>query len=255
MLPEVELLDSVIAIVRAAGALVMAVYATEFAVASKPDASPVTAADRRAGALLEAELARIAPGVPVICEESAGSGGVPPVADRFWLVDPLDGTREFIARNGEFTVNVALVVRGEPQLGVVFAPAVGRLFAGVTGAGAFEEVAQRRVRLACRRVPDAGLTVVSSRTHGDAAALAAFLAGRPVAAQLGVGSSLKFCLVASGAADLYPRFGPTMEWDTAAGDAVLRAAGGRVGCLDGSALRYGKRGFVNPPFVATGGAA
>jgi 3'(2'), 5'-bisphosphate nucleotidase len=255
MLPEVELLDRVIAIVRAAGALVMAVYATEFKVASKPDASPVTEADHRAGALLEAELARIAPAVPVVCEEPAGDGHVPRVGERFWLVDPLDGTREFIARNGEFTINVALVAGGEPLLGVVLAPAAGRLFAGAAGVGAFEEVAERRTRLACRRAPDVGLTVVSSRAHGDREALAAFLAGRAIAAELAVGSSLKFCMLAGGVADLYPRFGRTMEWDTAAGHAVLRFAGGRVSCLDGSELRYGKHGFVNPPFVASGGAA
>jgi 3'(2'), 5'-bisphosphate nucleotidase len=253
MLPELECLDRVIPIARAAGAIVMEVYATAFAVSGKLDDSPVTEADRRAEVLLEAALARIVPGLPIVSEEAAGNGPVPAVAERFWLVDPLDGTREFIARNGEFTVNIALVERGHAQLGVVLAPATGRLFAAVVGAGAFvEDQAGRRTPLACRRVPAAGLTVVSSRSHGDDAALDAYLAGRVVAARKGVGSSLKFCLVAGGEADLYPRFGRTMEWDTAAGHAVLSAAGGRVEGLDGVELCYGKPGLVNGPFVATG---
>jgi 3'(2'), 5'-bisphosphate nucleotidase len=253
MLPELEWLDRIVPIARAAGALVMEVYATDFAVAGKADDSPVTEADRRAEALLEAALARIAPECPVISEEAACAGQVPALAERFWLVDPLDGTREFIARNGEFTVNVALVERGEAVLGVVLAPAQGRLFAGAVGAGAFvEDASGQRTPLACRRVPEAGLTVVSSRSHGDREALDAYLAGRVVAARVNVGSSLKFCLVAGGDADLYPRFGRTMEWDTAAGHAVLRAAGGRVAGLDGAELRYGKPGLVNPPFAATG---
>jgi 3'(2'), 5'-bisphosphate nucleotidase len=253
MLPELEWLDRVIPIARAAGAIVTEVYATDFVVSGKHDASPVTEADRRAEVLIGAALARIAPGLPIASEESAGSEPLPAGAQRFWLVDPLDGTREFIARNGEFTVNIALVERGHARLGVVLAPATGRLFAGVVGAGAFvEDPAGGRTPLACRRVPDAGLTVVSSRSHGDGAALDAYLAGRVVAARVGIGSSLKFCLVAGGEADLYPRFGRTMEWDTAAGHAVLSAAGGRVAGLDGVELHYGKPGLVNPPFVATG---
>jgi 3'(2'), 5'-bisphosphate nucleotidase len=253
MLPELEWLDRVIPIAHAAGAIVMEVYATAFAVSGKLDDSPVTEADQRAEVLLEAALARIAPGLPIVSEEAAGSGRVAAVAERFWLVDPLDGTREFVARNGEFTVNIALVAHGHPLLGVVLAPATGRLFAGVVGAGAFvQDQAGGRTPLSCRRVPDAGLTVVSSRSHGDDAALDAYLAGRVVAARVGVGSSLKFCLVAGGEADLYPRFGRTMEWDTAAGHAVLSAAGGRVAGLDGVELGYGKPGLVNPPFVASG---
>ncbi len=253
MLPELQWLDRVVPIARAAGALVMEIYATDFAVAGKQDDSPVTEADRRAEGLLEAALARIAPGFPIVSEEAVCGGQVPVLAERFWLVDPLDGTREFIARNGEFTVNVALVERGQAVLGVVLAPAQGRLFAGAVGAGAFvEDASGRRTPLACRRVPEAGLTVVSSRSHGDREALDAYLAGRMVAARVNVGSSLKFCLVAAGEADLYPRFGRTMEWDTAAGHAVLRAAGGRVAGLDGAELCYGKPGLVNPPFAATG---
>ena len=172
---------------------------------------------------------------------------------RFWLVDPLDGTKEFLKRNGEFTVNIALIERGTPVLGVVLAPASGRLFAGAAGAGAFvEDESGRRMTIVCRRVPAAGLTVVSSRSHGDVEALNAYLAGRIVASHVTAGSSLKFCLVAGGEADLYPRFGRTMEWDTAAGHAILRAAGGRVTDLNGAELRYGKPDFANPHFVAMG---
>jgi 3'(2'), 5'-bisphosphate nucleotidase len=215
----------------------------------------VTDADHHAEASIEAALPGIAPGIPIVSEEAACAGRIPAVEDRFWLVDPLDGTREFIDRNGEFTVNIALIEHRTPVLGVVLAPASGRLFAGVVGTGAFvEDQSGRRSAVACRGVPAAGLTVVSSRLHGDIQALDAFLAGRVVGSHIHAGSSLKFCLVAGGEADLYPRFGRTMEWDTAAGHAVLRAAGGRVCVLGGDELVYGKPGFVNPPFVATGSA-
>ena len=253
MLPELDLLDRIIPIARAAGTIVMEVYATEFKVEGKGDASPVTEADHRAEALVLPALARITPGLQVVSEEAASAGRIPVVAERFWLVDPLDGTREFVNRNGEFTVNIALVERDTPVLGVVLAPASGRLFAGAAGAGAFvEDESGRRQAITCRRIPATGLTVVSSRSHGDLAALDAFLTGRVVASHVTAGSSLKFCLVAGGQADLYPRFGRTMEWDTAAGHAILRAAGGRVTDLNGAELRYGKPDFANPHFVAMG---
>jgi len=253
MLPELDLLDRIIPIARAAGTIVMEVYATEFKVEGKGDASPVTEADHRAEALVLPALARITPGLQVVSEEAASAGRIPVVAERFWLVDPLDGTREFVNRNGEFTVNIALVERDTPVLGVVLAPASGRLFAGAADAGAFvEDESGRRQAITCRRIPATGLTVVSSRSHGDLAALDAFLTGRVVASHVTAGSSLKFCLVAGGQADLYPRFGRTMEWDTAAGHAVLRAAGGCVTDLNGAELRYGKPDFANPHFVAMG---
>ena len=249
-----QLLESVIGIVRAAGELVMAVYATDFDIRCKGDASPVTEADERAEALIQAALGRLAPAIPVVAEEEAAAGHVPAIGACFWLVDPLDGTREFIGRNGEFTVNIALIEHGEPVLGVVLAPALGRLFAGLVGQGAFEvEPDGRRLPLRCRSVPPQGLTVVSSRSHGDEAAMKAFLSGRKVAAIATAGSSLKLCLVAAGEADLYPRLGRTMEWDIAAGHAVLAAAGGGVADLAGRPLRYGKPGFENPHFVASGG--
>lgn len=246
------LLESLLPLIRSAGEVVMEVYATDFAVHGKGDASPVTEADQRAEALILTGLAALLPDVPVVAEESVAAGVVPDVGERFWLVDPLDGTREFISRNGEFTVNIALVEAGRPVLGVVFAPALGRLFGGVLGEGAFVEDARGRQAIACRRPPDEGMTVVASRSHGDAAALEAFLAGRKVDKLISAGSSLKLCLVATGEADVYPRLGRTMEWDIAAGHAVLSAAGGRIETVDGRALTYGKAGFDNPHFVAWG---
>ncbi len=256
-----ELLEALAGLARRAGARVMAVYATDFAVRGKGDASPVTEADERAETLILAGLAALTPAVPVVAEESVAAGRVPDVSSgRFWLVDPLDGTREFVGRNGEFTVNIALIEHGLPVLGVVFAPALGgpagRLYAGAAGVGAWLEDAQGRRAITCRAVPAEGLTVVASRSHGDAQALQDFLAGRKVARLVNAGSSLKLCLIAAGEADLYPRHGRTMEWDIAAGHAVLAAAGGQVLALPGERpLAYGKAGFENPHFFATGLAA
>ena len=230
----------------------MGVYASNFSVRDKADASPVTAADEQAEALILDALRVLTPGTPIVSEEASAAGRTPTVADCFWLVDPLDGTKEFIHRNGEFTVNIALIEEARPVLGVVLAPALSRLFSGISGHGATITEQDRRRPIACRSVPEEGLTVISSRSHGDPAALAQFLKGRAVAASKNAGSSLKFCLLAAGEADLYPRLGRTMEWDTAAGDAVLRAAGGRVVTMNGQLLRYGKAGFENPHFVAEG---
>lgn len=248
-----QLLRSIEAICRRAGAAVMAVYDSDFEVRGKADASPVTAADEGAEAIITAALAALTPDVPVVAEEAVAGGLMPDIAGgRFWLVDPLDGTKEFISRNGEFTVNIALIEGGVPVLGVVFAPALGRLYAGGMGLGAWVEDADGRRPIRCRSVPDEGLSVVASRSHGDAAELGAFLAGRKVAALVNAGSSLKLCLVAAGHADLYPRLGRTMEWDIAAGDAVLRAAGGLVRHVGSDEpLRYGKPGLDNPHFYAS----
>lgn len=247
-----ELLDQIIAVGRSAGTVILEIYASDFDVTRKTDNSPCTAADEKAEAIILRALANIAPSIPVISEEAASAGHIPDVAESFWLVDPLDGTKEFISRNGEFTVNIALIENHQPVLGVVFAPALDRLFAGAVGLGAFVEDSGVRRTIRCREVPEEGLTVVASRSHGDAAALDAFLDGRRVAALTSAGSSLKLCLVASGEADLYPRLGRTMEWDIAAGHAVLRAAGGNVKTLEGDELRYGKKGLDNPHFVAEG---
>ncbi|KAA3652570.1 MAG: 3'(2'),5'-bisphosphate nucleotidase [Proteobacteria bacterium] len=255
MLDRPALLDRLLPIVRDAGEVIMSIYRTDFSVRGKADQSPVTEADERAEALILPALAALLPGTPIVAEEAVAAGKVPSVAERFWLVDPLDGTKEFISRNGEFTVNIALVENDQPTLGVVLAPALGRLFAGTVGHGAFVEDADCRRPIAVRTVPEAGLTVVASRSHGDAAALDAFLAGRKVAELRGAGSSLKICLIAAGEADLYPRLGRTMEWDIAAGHAVLAAAGGQLTEIDGAPLRYGKPDFANPHFVAAGMAS
>ena len=250
--PQQQLLDQIIDVARAAGAEILKIYATDFSVRGKEDASPVTEADEKAEAVILAGLAKVAPDIPVISEEAAAAGHIPKVDQRFWLVDPLDGTKEFISRNGEFTVNIALIEHGQPVLGVVLAPALDRLFGGIAGEGAFVVDKGTRRDIRCRKVPADGLTVVSSRSHGDAAALDAFLAGRKVASSTNAGSSLKLCLVAAGEADLYPRLGRTMEWDIAAGHAVVRAAGGHVRTLEGKELGYGKPGLDNPHFVTSG---
>jgi len=246
------LLEDLLPLAREAGKIIMEVYATDFAVRGKADRSPVTEADEKAEAVILSGLVQLTPEIPIVSEEAAAEGRIPVVGETFWLVDPLDGTREFVNRNGEFTVNIALIDDGVPVAGVVFAPAPGELYAGSIGAGAFVEDIGGRRAIACALVSDRALVVVSSRSHGDAEQLEQFLAGRSVASSITVGSSLKFCLLACGKADLYPRLGRTMEWDTAAGHAVLLAAGGRVTDLAGQALRYGKPDFVNPHFVASG---
>ena len=251
-LPLQSLLDAVTPIIREAGGLVMRIYATDFHVEIKDDASPVTLADQCAEKVIFEGLRKLTPGIPIVGEEAASAGDIPDVSNRFWLVDPIDGTKEFVSRNGEFTVNIALIDHGVPVLGMVLAPALARLFGGAAGLGAWVEEGGVRQPIAVRAVPAEGLTVVGSRHHGDTAAVTALLAGRRIAAHRTVGSSLKLCLVAEGAADVYPRFGRTMEWDTAAGDAVLRAAGGSLLTLDGRVLGYGKSGFENPDFAAWG---
>lgn len=241
-------------IVRDAGQCVMEVYATDFEVSGKSDNSPVTLADRKADDLIVARLKTLTPDIFIVSEESTEAGQRPADGAPFWLVDPLDGTKEFINRNGEFTVNIALIENGQPVLGVVLAPALGRLFSGIAGVGAWleDEGGAREIR--CRVPPAEGLTVVASRSHGDAAALDAYLAGRKVADLRNAGSSLKICLVAAGEADVYPRLGRTMEWDIAAGHAVLVAAGGRIEQVDGVPFTYGKPDFANPHFAAWGAA-
>ena len=239
-------------IMLAAGAEIMRIYATDFAVETKGDSSPVTEADQKAEAIILTGLKHIAPGIPVIAEEEAAAGRFPTTAGTFFLVDPLDGTKEFISKNGEFTVNIALIDNGEPVLGVVLAPALERLFAGARDCGAFIEQAGQRQAIHCRAVAEEGMDVVASRSHGDAEALDAFLDGRKVRSLKSAGSSLKICLVAAGEADLYPRLGRTMEWDIAAGHAVLVAAGGQIRTLAGEVLRYGKPGLDNPHFYAQG---
>jgi 3'(2'), 5'-bisphosphate nucleotidase len=254
-----DILQPLIYTALRAGGAIMAVYATDFSVRDKVDASPVTAADEAAEKIILADLANIAPGVPVIAEESVSAGKVPAVAERFFLVDPLDGTREFVARRDEFTVNIALIENGEPILGVVFAPARHELYWGDVRAGRAGHIdadpdgtmPSMGSTIKARLAPAGGLTAVASRSHRTPET-DAFLANYPVVEFRSIGSSLKFCLVAAGEADLYPRLGTTMEWDTAAGHAVLVAAGGRVTGLAGEPFRYGKPGFRNGNFLAQG---
>jgi 3'(2'), 5'-bisphosphate nucleotidase len=249
-----ELLDPVRAIADRAGAVVMAHYAVGVAVRTKTDASPVTAADEAAEHLIAVALRELTPDIPVVAEEEIAAGAVPRLAgERFWLVDPLDGTKEFVKRNGEFTVNIALVDRGRPVLGVVYAPAMERLFWAAGPGSARERTPDGAMRaIAARTPPATGTVVVASRSHGDPLELSGLAGAEPVAERRIIGSSIKFCLLACGEADLYPRYGATSEWDTAAGHAVLAAAGGSVRTLDGNDLAYGKEGFRNPPFVARG---
>jgi 3'(2'), 5'-bisphosphate nucleotidase len=259
--PLLPLIDAALAGARA----VMAVYRTDFTVERKADDSPVSEADRRAEAAILERLAATHGDVPVVAEEAAAEGKIPEVARRFFLVDPLDGTKEFISRNGEFTVNVALIEDGAPVLGVVLAPALGLAYAG-SRAGAWKATtapALDAIRdwTAIRTRPAGPAPVaVASRSHSNQATEAA-LAKAHAGERRSIGSSLKFCLVAEAEADFYPRLGPTMEWDTAAGDAVLRAAGGLVVTLEGRPLVYGKksepgpRPFENPHFLALGDRA
>jgi len=246
-----------------AGEKILQIYAGDVAAAAKTDGSPVTAADTAAEAVIIAELARFAPDVPVVAEEQAAAGRVPAACRTFFLVDPLDGTKEFISKNGEFTVNIALVEDGVPVAGVVYAPALGEICAGAAGEGAraakvVDGVPGAWTPIRVRPVPEAGLDVVASRSHLTDETRA-FIERFKVNDLVSAGSSLKLCRVACGHADLYPRLGRTMEWDIAAGDAVLRAAGGMVMTLDGAPLVYGKRDqaedvdFANPWFVAAGG--
>lgn len=240
---------------RAAGAAILDIYETDFDVDAKTDASPVTEADRRGEAIILARLRALTPAIPVIAEEEVAAGRAPdPQGGPFWLVDPLDGTREFVKRNGEFTVNIALVDAGRPVLGVVHIPARDRLYAAAGPGSATLSIDGGPARpIAARRAPEDGLTVLDSRSHRNADAVAAFLADKVVRERIHAGSSLKFCLVAEGVADLYPRFGPTSEWDTAAGHALVDAAGGSVRCRDGSPLLYrGQPDFLNPFFIVRG---
>jgi 3'(2'), 5'-bisphosphate nucleotidase len=245
-------LNRLIPTVREAGALVMRIYNSDFQVDTKEDNSPVTLADQMAEDLITRALHQLTPDIPVVGEEAAAGGQVIEGAPRFWLVDPLDGTKEFIQRNGEFTVNIALIDQGRPVLGLVLLPALERLYGGAAGSGSWVEEGGQRRPVHCRAVPKEGLSVLASRSHGDEAALQAFLSGQRVARVVHAGSSLKLCLLADGLADVYPRQGRTMEWDIAAGQAVLEAAGGTVERLDGAPLGYGKPGFENPHFVAWG---
>ncbi|KAB2851717.1 MAG: 3'(2'),5'-bisphosphate nucleotidase CysQ [Hyphomicrobiaceae bacterium] len=259
-----DLTSLIVPLAIEAGEAVLRHYRNGVAVETKADLTPVTAADREAEAIILSGLARHFPAIPVVAEESVAEGRIPKAASRFFLVDPLDGTREFVARRGEFTVNIALIDNESPVFGLVYAPATGELCVARDRADARETrldpeaaridpslFAWRPMRA---RSPDPdGLVVLASRSHLDQAT--SDLIGRyKVKSLANAGSSLKFCALARGTADFYPRLGRTMEWDTAAGEAVLRAAGGSVSQIDGRPMRYGKasEGYRNPGFLAWG---
>ncbi len=246
---------AVVDIAVAAGAAIMQVYVQDFAVEQKDDRSPLTAADLAAHHLIVDGLRRLTPELPVLSEESASIAWEERrVWTRYWLVDPLDGTREFVKKNGEFTVNIALIENGETVFGVVYAPALEELHYGIRGVGAFVRDGDEDVPILSRKPASPPLRVAASRSHLDERTAAAMRRMGEVESQ-GLGSSLKFCRIAEGRMDVYPRFGPTSEWDTAAAQCVLEAAGGAVLTLDGQPLRYNhKESLLNPDFIALGDA-
>lgn len=257
-----DLLDKLCRLALDAGGVTLRHFHAETEVRRKENASPVTDADEESETLILKGLARFAHDVPVIAEEAVSAGRTPEIGERFFLVDPLDGTREFVNGRSDFTVNIGLIQAGAPVAGVIYAPARQALYFGAAGVGAFMAdcaaradafVPERARAITARYPPKDGLIAVASRSHRQPET-DAFLNTLKPAGTTSIGSSLKFCLLAAGEADIYPRHGPTMEWDTAAGDAVLRAAGGSVRCLDGAVLTYGKaeQGFRNPPFIAHG---
>lgn len=239
---------------------ILEIYDSDFDVRTKDDRSPVTDADEKAEAIIVERLKTIAPDIPIVAEEAVNAGHIPEVGERFFLVDPLDGTKEFINRNGEFTVNIGLIEQGVPVAGVVYAPAKNRLFWSEGEGRAFEASHDAHDGTVFNGTAnpirvndnaDDGYVVIASRSHRDSKT-DELLNHYKVKDMIAAGSSLKFCLVATGEADLYPRHGRTMEWDTAAGQAVLLAAGGSVTDLHGKPLLYGKKEFENPFFIARG---
>ncbi|MBM3644609.1 MAG: 3'(2'),5'-bisphosphate nucleotidase CysQ [Alphaproteobacteria bacterium] len=252
--PLPALRDACTDLARQAASEIMRIYAGDLGVRDKADRSPVTDADHAAEAVIVAGLRALTPGRPIVAEEEMAAGRVPTLdGGPFWLVDPLDGTKEFIKRNGEFTVNIALVENARPVLGIVLAPATGLIWRGAQGLGADRSSdGLSFAPMTVRPPPARGLTALASRSHAIYSDLDIWFRneGIEVAERLQIGSSLKFCLIAAGEGDIYPRFGPTNEWDTAAGQGVLEAAGGQVVDTAGVALRYGKPTFRNPHFIA-----
>ena len=244
---------------RTAAREIMRIYAGDLGERTKADKSPVTDADHAAEEIIVRGLRALTPDTPVVAEEEMAAGRVPVLnGGPFWLVDPLDGTKEFIKRNGEFTVNIALIENGRPTLGIVLAPATDTLWRGAAGLGADKsERDSAFTPIQTRPAPANGLTACASRSHAIYSDLDIWFRSNnlTVADRVQAGSSLKFCLIAEGKADIYPRFGPTNEWDTAAGQGVLEAAGGEVVTTDGRPLTYGKPGFGNPHFIARTKAA
>jgi 3'(2'), 5'-bisphosphate nucleotidase len=252
-----HMIEDLLKTVLKAGAVIMEVYSQDFEVLTKGDSSPVTLADQKGEAIIATNLARIAPHIPMVGEEAASEGNIPDISNGiFWLVDPLDGTKEFIHRRGDFTVNIGLIEDKKPMMGIVYAPDKGRIWWGIKGVGAWaadvkDDEIINRTPIKTRAIDLDDLVIVASKSHRSPE-LESWLEHYPDAEHISVGSSLKFCLLAEGKADLYPRHGLTCEWDTAAAHAVLVAAGGKVDADDGAALTYAKntKTFLNPWFMA-----
>jgi len=243
--------------VIAAGEVILEIQEKGFDVEEKGDQSPVTEADRAAEDILVKALKSHVPEAVIVAEEMAAAGIMPDtLGEEFYLIDPLDGTKEFIKGGLDFTVNIGLIKNGAPVMGIVYAPAQNRLFTGIRGVGAFEENTKtgEKKAIQTRAANNSAIDAVASKSHRDEATNA-FLEKYVIRDLKSAGSSLKFCLVAAGEADIYPRFGPTMEWDTAAGQAVLEAAGGHNVHPDGTAYQYAKSDFKNGPFIAVGDKA
>ncbi len=250
---DLEILAIAEKLARQAAAAILAVRAKGFETTHKSDLSPVTEADHAAEAIILAGLRSQLPHIPVVAEEEVAGGTITAVGDEFWLVDPLDGTREFTAGRDDFAVCIGLIRHGKPALGVVAVPARGTLYAGIVGVGAWKDGPEGRHAITTRPVPKEGLAVVASRHYAGDVKTAELLATRKVAELVNIGSAMKFCLVAEGRADFYPRLGRTMEWDTAAPQAVIEAAGGVVTLVDGvTPLGYRKPGYENPHFYCGG---
>lgn len=238
-------------IARDAGKLIMGYFSGRFVTSQKEDKSPVTDADIAANQLIVKALTAMAPEIPIVAEEDEeiNAGG----HELFWLVDPLDGTRAFVRGEPEFTVNIGLIHKGKPVFGVIYAPPQDALYWGEAGKSAYRMIGNGKAETLQVRAPaPEGLIVVRSKSH-PSATTAAYMETLKIKETICGSSSIKFCMVAEGSADIYPRFGRTMEWDTAAGHAILAAAGGRVETVDGRPLAYGKPGFENPAFIAFGG--
>jgi 3'(2'), 5'-bisphosphate nucleotidase len=248
---DFSLLNLAVRLAAIAAAKILSVRDAGFTVAEKSDSTPVTLADTAAEAIITVGLREATPDIPVIAEEEIAAGRITAPAPTYWLVDPLDGTREFAAGRPEFCVNIGLIRDSAPILGAVASPALHEIHYGLLGQGAWRRRGDDTTPIHARRA-EQNLTVMASRHYADDPALAALLAQYPIAALTNIGSALKFLRLAEGVADFYPRLGRTMEWDTAAPQAVLEAAGGHVLTASGVPLRYGKRGWENPDFFAWG---
>jgi len=249
---EKVLVKNLLPCVKEAGSKIIDIYNLKPNAEQKYDGSPVTIADNAAEKIIIKKIKSLCPSIPIVSEENPESHNLKSLSE-FFLVDPLDGTKEFLKFDGKgsFTVNIALIRENEPLIGIVYAPAIKRLFYAGKTFGSFEENKDGRKKIRIRKSDKNKIVAVASSSHLDQKTKD-WLVNNNIAQTVSIGSSLKFCLVASGEADVYPRFGPTMEWDTAAGDAVLRYAGGRVEYLDGSKFTYGKKNFKNTPFIAKG---